>query len=204
MYVPRFALVAACQARGHCCCLCSALRDRRFEPVAHRELASLSCTVSLLFAFETAASWLDWAIGTHGLIIEFYGSLLSHAYASPCRNSCMPIPLQHHSCLYEVLHAMHFCIAHMHHCFACRGEVLQNTRMAVHWTCRLVPADAAHGKLNASCTRALQIQRRGASAARRSCRRWRATRAGARRRRSTRSSPNQAMAAPSRAACARA
>ena len=62
---------------------CSALRDRRFEPVAHRELAALSCTVSLLFAFEAAASWLDWAVGTHGLIIDFYGARLPRIPAFP-------------------------------------------------------------------------------------------------------------------------
>ena len=55
---------------------CSALRDRRFEPMAHRELAALSCTVSLLFGFETAPSWQDWTIGTHGLIIDFFGECL--------------------------------------------------------------------------------------------------------------------------------
>jgi AMMECR1 domain-containing protein len=53
----------------------SALQDRRFEPMAHREVAALSCTVSLLCAFERAASWQDWSIGVHGLIIEFFGAL---------------------------------------------------------------------------------------------------------------------------------
>ena len=56
-----------------CVLPCSALRDRRFEPVAHRELAALSCTVSLLYGFETVPSWHDWTIGTHGLIIDFFG-----------------------------------------------------------------------------------------------------------------------------------
>ncbi|CAL8466636.1 g6172 [Coccomyxa elongata] len=52
--------------------LTSALRDRRFEPMSHREVASLSCTVSLLCAFEEAKSWKDWTVGTHGLIIDFF------------------------------------------------------------------------------------------------------------------------------------
>ncbi|CAL5227468.1 g10443 [Coccomyxa viridis] len=52
--------------------LTSALQDRRFEPMAHREVASLSCTVSLLCAFERAKSWRDWSVGVHGLIIEFF------------------------------------------------------------------------------------------------------------------------------------
>jgi hypothetical protein len=54
----------------------SALRDRRFDPVSHREIAQLSCTVSLLCAFEPAQSHLDWSVGTHGLIIDFFGALL--------------------------------------------------------------------------------------------------------------------------------
>jgi hypothetical protein len=29
--------------------------------------------VSLLFGFETVPSWHDWTIGTHGLIIDFFG-----------------------------------------------------------------------------------------------------------------------------------
>lgn len=41
--------------------------------MSHREVASLSCTVSLLCAFEEAQSWKDWTVGTHGLIIDFFG-----------------------------------------------------------------------------------------------------------------------------------
>ncbi|EIE26356.1 hypothetical protein COCSUDRAFT_12481 [Coccomyxa subellipsoidea C-169] len=52
--------------------LTSALRDRRFEPVSHREVASLSCKVSMLCAFEQASSWMDWTVGIHGLIIDFF------------------------------------------------------------------------------------------------------------------------------------
>lgn len=55
--------------------LTSALRDRRFPPVSRKELAALHCTVSLLSAFEHAAGWQDWQIGTHGLIIEFADTL---------------------------------------------------------------------------------------------------------------------------------
>ncbi len=50
---------------------CSALRDKRFPPIAENELSQLSCTVSFLHTFEKAAGWQDWEIGTHGLIIEF-------------------------------------------------------------------------------------------------------------------------------------
>lgn len=50
---------------------CSALRDSRFSPVQLKEVAHLSCSVSLLCSFERADSWQDWQIGTHGLIIEF-------------------------------------------------------------------------------------------------------------------------------------
>ena len=66
-------------------CLCSALQDRRFEPMSHREVAALSCTVSLLCAFERAASWQDWSIGVHGLIIEFFGELPSLCADLWCR-----------------------------------------------------------------------------------------------------------------------
>ncbi|KDD75765.1 AMMECR1-like protein [Helicosporidium sp. ATCC 50920] len=51
--------------------LASSLRDRRFEPVAERELPLLQCTVSLLHSFEPASDWRDWEIGVHGLIITF-------------------------------------------------------------------------------------------------------------------------------------
>jgi uncharacterized protein (TIGR00296 family) len=50
--------------------LTSALRDSRFAPVSARELKQLGCKVSLLSRFETAASWRDWTVGTHGIIIE--------------------------------------------------------------------------------------------------------------------------------------
>lgn len=46
--------------------LTSALRDRRFSPIEARELPALRCTVSLLSAFEPAAAWDDWEVGTHG------------------------------------------------------------------------------------------------------------------------------------------
>lgn len=51
--------------------LTSALRDRRFNPIQAKELPYLRCTVSLLSCFEQAATWSDWEIGVHGLIIEF-------------------------------------------------------------------------------------------------------------------------------------
>lgn len=52
-------------------CTHSALRDRRFSPITRAELPSLHCTVSLLRAFEPAAAWDDWTVGTHGLTIDF-------------------------------------------------------------------------------------------------------------------------------------
>jgi uncharacterized protein (TIGR00296 family) len=51
--------------------LTSALRDRRFPPVALAELPYLHCTVSLLHSFEAGAGWDDWEVGTHGIIINF-------------------------------------------------------------------------------------------------------------------------------------
>ncbi|KAK9078710.1 hypothetical protein SSX86_002767 [Deinandra increscens subsp. villosa] len=49
----------------------SALRDRRFPPIQAKELPFLQCTVSLLTNYETAANYLDWEVGKHGMIIEF-------------------------------------------------------------------------------------------------------------------------------------
>ena len=51
--------------------LISALRDRRFSPVTRAEVGGLECTVSLLTHYEPAASWQDWEVGTHGLIVDF-------------------------------------------------------------------------------------------------------------------------------------
>lgn len=50
----------------------SALKDRRFRPISHAELQHLTCTVSLLKDFEEAKHYLDWEIGVHGIILEFY------------------------------------------------------------------------------------------------------------------------------------
>eukprot|EP00882_Tetradesmus_deserticola_P024830 GHRQ01027158.1.p1 GENE.GHRQ01027158.1~~GHRQ01027158.1.p1 ORF type:complete len:191 (+),score=32.23 GHRQ01027158.1:359-931(+) len=57
--------------------LTSALRDSRFSPVQIKEVSQLSCSVSLLRCFEQGASWHDWEIGQHGLIIEFTDPVLS-------------------------------------------------------------------------------------------------------------------------------
>lgn len=51
--------------------LTSALRDRRFAPVAAKELPALECTVSLLSRYEKAAAWDDWVVGTHGVLLSF-------------------------------------------------------------------------------------------------------------------------------------
>jgi hypothetical protein len=61
----------------------SALRDRRFEPISHKEVAVLQCTVSLLHGFERVTSWTEWTLGCHGLIIEFKGGFLNHALTCP-------------------------------------------------------------------------------------------------------------------------
>ena len=49
----------------------SALRDRRFAAIEPSELPHLSCTVSLLCAFERGVDPFDWDVGTHGLLLEF-------------------------------------------------------------------------------------------------------------------------------------
>ena len=50
---------------------CSAVKDRRFDPISLSELPKLRCTVSLLHSFEPGASWDDWEVGVHGITIEF-------------------------------------------------------------------------------------------------------------------------------------
>lgn len=49
----------------------SALKDRRFEPITKQELNTLSCTVSLLVQYEDCATWKDWDMDIHGIVIEF-------------------------------------------------------------------------------------------------------------------------------------
>ena len=53
--------------------LCSALKDRRFPPMKSDEIPKLQCTVSFLHSFQTAGSWDDWRVGTHGIIADFQG-----------------------------------------------------------------------------------------------------------------------------------
>mmetsp|Transcript_32089 Transcript_32089/g.75025 ORF Transcript_32089/g.75025 Transcript_32089/m.75025 type:complete len:245 (-) Transcript_32089:97-831(-) len=49
----------------------SAFNDKRFSPVAEREVGVLECSVTLLFNFQEASHYLDWQVGVHGIIIEF-------------------------------------------------------------------------------------------------------------------------------------
>ena len=49
----------------------AALHDRRFAPIAHREIPELVCTVQLLGQFERVSLLTDWTIGVHGVSINF-------------------------------------------------------------------------------------------------------------------------------------
>ncbi|KAI9031164.1 ammecr1 protein [Hyaloraphidium curvatum] len=51
--------------------LTSALRDRRFSPIAAHEVPHLTCAVSLLTDFESGTDYMDWEVGLHGIWIEF-------------------------------------------------------------------------------------------------------------------------------------
>ena len=51
--------------------LTSATNDSRFPPISRDEYPSLSCAVSILTDFEPCSSYSDWAIGIHGIRIEF-------------------------------------------------------------------------------------------------------------------------------------
>ena len=66
---------------------CSALKDRRFEPISLSEFPQLRCTVSFLHSFEPGASWEDWEIGTHGITVEF-----QDPYAAKVRRSATFLP----------------------------------------------------------------------------------------------------------------
>ncbi|XP_017491106.1 PREDICTED: AMME syndrome candidate gene 1 protein-like, partial [Rhagoletis zephyria] len=51
--------------------LSSALRDSRFKPIGKEEFNKLHVCVSLLLNFEDGNDYLDWAVGVHGIRIEF-------------------------------------------------------------------------------------------------------------------------------------
>lgn len=64
--------------------LVSAFRDSRFRKISKAELPNLECTVSLLTDFEDAASYLDWTIGVHGILINFpHPATLRSSLTSP-------------------------------------------------------------------------------------------------------------------------
>lgn len=44
-------------------CMCSAFRDRRFDPIAAHEIPKLKCSVSLLVQYEDGEHHLDWEVG---------------------------------------------------------------------------------------------------------------------------------------------
>ena len=63
--------------------LTSATNDSRFPPISRDEYPLLSCAVSILTDFEPCSSYSDWAIGIHGIRIEFFnerGSKRSATY----------------------------------------------------------------------------------------------------------------------------
>ena len=61
----------------------AAFEDGRFSPIAAHEVTALQCGVTLLHSYEQAAHYLDWVVGTHGVMIEFeddHGRRLSATY----------------------------------------------------------------------------------------------------------------------------
>ena len=50
--------------------LISALRDRRFNPIALSELPALRVSVSLLVNYEECQNVYDWTLGIHGILIK--------------------------------------------------------------------------------------------------------------------------------------
>ncbi|KAL8278237.1 hypothetical protein RQP46_009410 [Phenoliferia psychrophenolica] len=55
----------------------SAFKDHRFAPISTKELPRLECGVSLLTDFELCDNYLDWAVGTHGIYIQFANPALA-------------------------------------------------------------------------------------------------------------------------------
>jgi len=51
--------------------LLSAFDDSRFAPVREDEIPRLTCSISLLFAFEKIGDCYDWEVGVHGIRIDF-------------------------------------------------------------------------------------------------------------------------------------
>lgn len=51
--------------------LLSAFNDSRFPPLSREELPHIEIAISLLVNYESARNYLDWEVGTHGIIIEF-------------------------------------------------------------------------------------------------------------------------------------
>ena len=60
----------------------SAFKDRRFKPIAAKELSSLRVSVSLLVKYEKAKDAFDWELDRHGIIIEFADSSSRHYSAT--------------------------------------------------------------------------------------------------------------------------
>eukprot|EP01120_Amphizonella_sp_Union-15-10_P015810 TRINITY_DN81_c0_g1_i2.p1 TRINITY_DN81_c0_g1~~TRINITY_DN81_c0_g1_i2.p1 ORF type:complete len:145 (+),score=14.76 TRINITY_DN81_c0_g1_i2:416-850(+) len=52
--------------------LVSALEDTRFKPINKKEIPMLQCGVNLLHSFEDSKDHLDWEIGIHGVMIDYY------------------------------------------------------------------------------------------------------------------------------------
>ncbi|XP_063994103.1 uncharacterized protein CG5902 [Diachasmimorpha longicaudata] len=50
----------------------SAFKDSRFNPITRDELPRLHVSVSILRHFEDGVDYLDWELGTHGILIEFH------------------------------------------------------------------------------------------------------------------------------------
>jgi uncharacterized protein (TIGR00296 family) len=50
----------------------SAFKDSRFNPITRDEFPRLTVSISLLRHFEDGSDYLDWELGVHGILIEFY------------------------------------------------------------------------------------------------------------------------------------
>lgn len=62
--------------------LISALKDKRFRPVATDELPNLRVAVSLLIDYEECGHCHDWTVGIHGIIIRWVDEVNGASYSA--------------------------------------------------------------------------------------------------------------------------
>ena len=78
--------------------LTAAFDDTRFPPISRDELATLSCSITLLTNFTTCKDAFDWDLGTHGIRISFmyHGKRYGATYLPDVSVQDAPLPASEH------------------------------------------------------------------------------------------------------------